>query len=387
MTKNPSSFQPSKDMLNLVRNIANNSANKESKAPQQGSSQQPIDQTQSLVEQDTEKNEASLKEGGEPDKAEDSPAQSVGNEELQNSVKKDEGFILRMLKAAIKFMGGTIDEDGKEEEKNKSNALDEFKKFIFGDNSKGRVVEIESVTIPSPDLQNQNLVDSETPTQAPDSILTQDSNQAPTPPLNPRPAPAPAPPPPPHPRPAPSPTQNHPDQDQDQDPTQTPNSTSDKNEEKGENNADKLITQLIVELYEKEGKLDLLKQILDDEKGKDENKKNPEMQKLIQGFDNQIAEVEKGREQAAGKDGKATESNENKVAEEEEYDQNQTPEVTTNDQASNIPEFLKEELSEVCSEIEEYVDDFEPLYEGEEVESTNAISEKAAQEKEEGKGR
>ncbi len=290
MTKTPPSFQLSKEMINLTQSIMNDSRNKnheaEKSSVEQGAEQNNLKEEEGIIE------EESLVESDEKDKSSD-------------SVKKDEGFIVGILKALIKMMGGTIDEDGKEEEKNKSNALDELKKLIFGDNSKGNVVESEFVNIPSPDSQNQNLEDSETLTQTQNSIPDQDSNRAPTPPSNPRPAPAPAPPPPPpHPRPAPSPTQNRSDQDQDQDPNQTPNPTSNQNEEKGENNDDKLITKIIVGIYEKEGKLNLLKQILNDEKGKEENKNNSKMKNLIKGFESEIAE----REQAAGKYGKDAEN-------------------------------------------------------------------------------
>jgi hypothetical protein len=435
MTKNPSSslvsksgngVQISKNLLKLVENIANNSAAKEeSKAPQQEQSQQLIDQTledkKSSVEQDTEQNEAPLKEDGELGKAEESPAQSVGNEESQDSVKKDEGFIVGMLKALIKMMGGTIDEDGKEEEKNKSNALEELRKFIFGDNSKGKAAESASVILPS-DLQNQDqnqdLKDSQTPTQtqdpaqaknstpaqAPNSIPTPDQTQAPN---------------------------SIPTPDQ----TQALNSTPDEDE----NNADKLITQLIVGLYEKEGKLDLLKEILKEERGKDENKDNQEMQNLINGFDSQIAEVENNREQAVGKGEKAVEnseevknSNENGVADKEKTNGEVEPKVEEgevkpedidvkltetivgdkinefdelgavvdenvkgtneaqkdNSKNSHVLDNLKGILDGVVSQLADKGVEGEEVEEGEQPESTKEISEEAAQEnKEQGQGR
>jgi len=310
-SKSDNEAQISENMLKLVENITNNSAAKESENPQQVSSQQSIDQTledeKSSLEQVAEQNEAPLKKDGELGKPEESPAQSAGNQESQDSVKKDEGFIVGMLKALIKLMGGTIDEDGKEEEKNKSNALDELRKYFFPDNSKGNVVESVSV-IP--------LFDSQTPTQTPDSISNQNPAQA---------------------------------------PAQTQNSTPDQNEEKGENNADKLITQLIVGLYEKEGKLDLLKEILKDERGKDENKNNPEMQKLIDGFDSQIAEVEKNREQAVDKsevnDQGKTDDTAELEAKEVKSDELSSSEITNGDiDPVNSEEGKLNDLKEVTEE-------------------------------------
>ena len=260
MTKSPPSFQLSKEMTKLTQSIVNNSRNTEN---------------DKNVEQDAEQN--NLKGGGGIIE-EESPVKSDEKNKSSDSAKTDEGFIVGILKALIKMLGGKIDEDGKEEEKNKSNALDELRKLIFGDNSKGKVVESASVTL-LPDLQNKNLKDSEDQTQAQD--LDQALNQNPT---------------------------QDPALASTQDPAKTLNSIPDQNGEKGENNADKLITQLIVGLYEKEGKLNILKEILNDERGKNED--NLEMQNLINGFDSQIAEVEKGREQAADKGEKGVKNSE-----------------------------------------------------------------------------
>ena len=267
MTKSPPSFQLSKEMTKLTQSIVNNSRNTENDKNHEAQ--------ESSVEQDAEQN--NLKGGGGIIE-EESPVKSDEKNKSSDSAKTDEGFIVGILKALIKMLGGKIDEDGKEEEKNKSNALDELRKLIFGDNSKGKVVESASVTL-LPDLQNKNLKDSEDQTQAQD--LDQALNQNPT---------------------------QDPARASTQDPAKTLNSIPDQNGEKGENNADKLITQLIVGLYEKEGKLNILKEILNDERGKNED--NLEMQNLINGFDSQIAEVEKGREQAADKDEKGVKNSE-----------------------------------------------------------------------------
>jgi len=97
-----------------------------------------------------------------------------------------------------------------------------------------------------------------------------------------------------------SPEQNDVLQNPSQNNSEQGNSSPTSTQNKGETgNNDKFITTIIVGLYEKEGKLDSLKEILKTEKNKPENEKNTEMQNLIQGFDDQIKEVENGREQNA----------------------------------------------------------------------------------------
>ena len=348
MTKNLSSLipkdddknKPSKSMLRLVETLSS-SANKEKQnAPQQSDKQAPENE-KSSVEQVVEQNGDSSKKEGEAI-GEGLPNQNAEDKESQkqNSANKTEHFLVKMFDDYFKRLGV----ETKEEEKGGSV---DIKKLI--DTIKNAIKEFLGLKNENTqELQNQPMLDSifnnqakeiasdQASTQAPNQNPTQDPAKAPT--QDPARAstqdPARAPTQAPNQNPAQDPAQapnSITAQDPAQDPNQTQNSTSDQNEEKGENNADKLITQLIVELYEKEGKLDLLKQILDDEKGKDENKKNPEMLNLIKGFDSQIAEVENNRGQAVDKGEKGVENSEEvEVEPEEAINQNSVNKVIDN---------------------------------------------------------
>lgn len=255
--KSGNGIQVSKSMTTLVGNIAE-STQKGNTSQQDNASQQGVEESDKEVQQQVDKNSEEEKSSGKD--------------------KKAEGFLVGMLKALLKMLGFETKEEEKEENKDAEKILDELMKLLGLD--KEKMQGLQSGATPQSDLQNQNQNQNLNPQQQNQNIqgssyLQQEESKSKDAPIQSKDG-------------LENVTENE----------TTSTSTSTQNEEEVENNNDKFLTTIIVGLYEKEGKLDSLKEILAQEKDKPENKDNPEMQKLIQGFDDQIAEVEKGREQS-----------------------------------------------------------------------------------------
>jgi len=215
--------------------------------------------TSSVSERSAEQNRNNAsKQGVEESEKESQQSNQNFKEEKSGKDKKTDNLFMIILKALLKALGIEIKEEEKEENKDVQKMLDELMKLLGLD--KEKIQGLQNGSIPQ-----SNKIKSE------DDLGN--SNQTKKVPEN-------------------------------QNSTTTENQQEVKNnEEKSENNNDKLSITIIVGIYEKEGKLDSLKEILNKEKERPENKDNPEIQNLIEGFNAQIKEVEKDREQSVDKEG------------------------------------------------------------------------------------
>ncbi|MES2961409.1 MAG: hypothetical protein V4694_03385 [Pseudomonadota bacterium] len=266
----------SKSMSSLINTIVSTEQNKN---PQQG-----VEESNKGAQQNEQQSEAKKSDKvEEPNKGvQQNEQQSEAEKSDKDKGKKTDSLLVTMLKSLLKMLGVEIKEEDNEEDKDKDvqKMFDDLMKFLGLD--KEKMQGLQSGSMPSADLQTSTPDQNLNPQQSERSKASggveeskgaeqQQKSKA-------------------------SPTQGGDDVD-----SPKPTAASGQNEEEVENKNDKFLTTIIVGAYEKAGKLDSLKEILAQEKDKPENKENSEMQKLIDGFNTQIAEVEKGREQSADK--------------------------------------------------------------------------------------